>query len=49
LNPPNDPQSIDFAFQDMAKRRHIREIISMVCAGVIVTVMVVTFYSILTS
>jgi hypothetical protein len=44
-----DPESIDIDFEEMARRRRIRELISMVCTGIVVTAMVVTFYRILTS
>lgn len=47
--PPHDPQSIDFAFIDMARRRLWRERVSVVLAGAVVIVMVVTFYRILAS
>jgi hypothetical protein len=43
------PGSIDDAVMRVARRRQIRERVSFVCAGVIVTVMVVTFYRILAS
>jgi hypothetical protein len=42
-----DPQSLDFAFLKMARRRVIREWISMIFTGVVVTAMVLTFYRIL--
>jgi len=48
-NPQPPPQSIDFAFTQMARRRLIRERVSMICAGAIVTAMMVTFYRILAS
>jgi hypothetical protein len=44
-----DPRSIDFVFTQMARRRVIREWVSMIFTGVVVTAMVVTFYRILTS
>ena len=47
--PPHDPQSIDFAFIAMARRRFWRERVSVVLAGVVVIAMVVTFYRILSS
>ena len=47
--PPPDPQSIDGAAFVMAKRRLLRERLSMVLAGLFVTAMVVTFYRILAS
>ena len=47
--PQPGPESIDFAFSRMARRRLIRERVSMICAGVLVTAMVVTFYRILAS
>ena len=46
---PHDPQSIDFAFVAMARRRVLRERASVILAGVVVIAMVVTFYSILSS
>jgi hypothetical protein len=46
---PPDPESIDLAHALMARRRRLREAISMICAGVFVTAMVVAFYRILTS
>jgi hypothetical protein len=49
LEPPPAPQSIDAAAFVMAKRRLLRERISMVFAGLLVTAMVVTFYRILVS
>jgi hypothetical protein len=48
-SPQPGPESIDFASAQIARRRLIRERISMICAGAIVTAMVVTFYRILTS
>jgi len=48
LTPQFDPQSIDAAVLRIAKRRVLRERVSMICAGVVVTVMVATFYTILT-
>jgi hypothetical protein len=47
--PPPDPQSIDALAFVMAKRRLLRERVSMVFAGVFVTALVVTFYRILVS
>ena len=47
--PPHDPQSIDFAFMTMARRRLWRERVSVILAGVVVIAMVVTFYRILSS
>jgi hypothetical protein len=47
--PPHDPQSIDFAFMNMARRRLWRERVSVILAGVVVIAMVVTFYRILSS
>ena len=47
--PPPDPQSIDALAFVMAKRRLLRERLSMVFAGVFVTVMVMAFYRILVS
>jgi hypothetical protein len=46
---PHDPQSIDFAFVAMARRRVWRERASIILAGVVVIAMVVTFYRILSS
>ena len=43
-----DPQSIDAQVLRTARRRQLRERVSMICAGVVVTAMVATFYSILT-
>jgi hypothetical protein len=43
-----DPQSIDAQVLRIARRRQLRERVSMICAGVFVTVMIVTFYRILT-
>jgi hypothetical protein len=43
------PESIDINFAEMARRRQIREVISMVCTGIVVIAMVMTFYRILTS
>jgi hypothetical protein len=42
-----DPNSIDGIIVNRAKRRVFRERISMLFAGAVLTVMVVTFYSIL--
>jgi hypothetical protein len=42
-----DPNSIDRVVLTLAKRRQLRERVSMIFAGVIVTAMVVTFYRIL--
>jgi hypothetical protein len=47
--PPHDPQSIDFTFVTMARRRFWRERLAVVFAGVVVIAMVVTFYQILSS
>jgi hypothetical protein len=47
--PPPDPQSIDALAFVMAKRRLLRERVSMVFAGLFVTALVVTFYRILVS
>jgi hypothetical protein len=44
-----DPRSIDAVVVRLAKRRLLRERISMIFAGAIVTAMVVTFYRILVS
>ena len=44
-----DPRSIDAAVLKIAKRRQIRERISIIFAGLVVTAMVVTFYKILVS
>jgi len=49
IEPPPDPQSIDALAFVMAKRRLLRERLSMVFAGLFVTAMVVTFYRILVS
>ena len=49
VTPQFDPQSIDAAVLRIARRRVIRERISVICAGVVVTAMVATFYSILVS
>jgi hypothetical protein len=46
---PHDPNSIDYAAAQAARRRLRRERLSMVFAGAFVTAMVVTFYRILTS
>jgi mRNA degradation ribonuclease J1/J2 len=45
---PFDPNSIDGIIMKRTKRRLLRERLSMLFAGVVVTVMLVTFYSILT-
>lgn len=45
---PFPPNSIDGIIMNKAKRRELRERLSMLLAGVVVTVMVVAFYSILT-
>jgi small neutral amino acid transporter SnatA (MarC family) len=45
----SDPRSIDAVVVRMAKRRQLRERISMILAGAIVVAMVVTFYRILVS
>jgi hypothetical protein len=47
--PQHDPQSIDFAFVEMARRRLLRERVSVILAGAVVIAMVVTFYRILSS
>jgi hypothetical protein len=47
--PPPDPHSIDALAFVMAKRRLLRERLSLVFAGVFVTVMVMAFYRILVS
>lgn len=49
VEPPPDPQSIDALQFVMAKRRLLRERLSMVFAFAAVTAMVVTFYRILVS
>jgi hypothetical protein len=49
VTPQFDPQSIDAAVLRVARRRQLRERISMICAGVVVTGMVAAFYSILAS
>jgi hypothetical protein len=51
LTPPEppDPNSIDGAIFRMAKRRRLREIVSMLGAAAVVTALVMTFYSILVS
>jgi hypothetical protein len=49
LEPPPTALSIDGAAFVMAKRRLLRERISMIFAGLLVTAMVVTFYRILVS
>ena len=49
LEPPSSPESIDALAFRMSKRRQLRERISMVCAGVIFTVMFAVFYRILVS
>jgi hypothetical protein len=46
---PPDPHSIDALAFVMAKRRLLRERLSMVFAGLLVTGMVMTFYRILVS
>ena len=45
---PFEPNSIDAIIMNRAKRRELRERLSMLFAGVVVTVMVFAFYSILT-
>jgi hypothetical protein len=47
--PQFDPNSIDAQVVRVAKRRQLRERISIIFAGIVVTAMVVTFYSILVS
>jgi hypothetical protein len=49
VTPQFDPRSIDAAVVRVARRRQLRERISIIFAGIVVTVMVVTFYSILVS
>jgi hypothetical protein len=49
VTPQFDPQSIDAAVLRIARRRQLRERISVICAGVVVTAMVATFYRILAS
>lgn len=47
--PGPEPSSIDFVHVRMARRRLIRDCLSVIFTGVVVTVMVVTFYRILSS
>jgi hypothetical protein len=47
--PPHDPNSIDYALMMAARRRQIRERLSVVCVSVLFTAMVATFYRILTT
>jgi hypothetical protein len=49
VTPQFDPRSIDGQVVMTARRRQLRERISIICAGILVTAMVVTFYSILVS
>ena len=49
LTPRHDPNSIDFALMTKVRRRERLERVSVICAGVIVTVMVAAFYRILSS
>jgi hypothetical protein len=47
--PPQGPQSIDALAYITARRRLVRDIVSMVLAGAFVVAMVTTFYKILVS
>jgi hypothetical protein len=46
---PQDPQSIDALVYDRARRRMVREVVSMVVTGVLVVALFATFYKILVS
>ena len=46
-SPPPPPESLDSLAFQMSKRRHLRERISLVCAGVIVPALIAAFYRIL--
>jgi len=47
--PGPEPSSIDFVHVQMRRRRMIRDFVSVIATGVVVTVMVMTFYRILSS